>query len=157
MQIRHHQTVRHNNTNYLTEARPNTARSTYTSITDVLALTGMRTVLSPETAMANPRTRLPPNLSASHPPGICVIIYPQKNAARIDDCVFLSHSNSALCKTKKFNVIMILVEMLLTSLILAYQFCVPCTCTRFPTSYVVLYIINIQWFEARDNCSPCQR
>lgn len=43
---------------------------TYTSITDVLAQTGSRTVASPDIAIETPNTRFPPNLSENHPAGI---------------------------------------------------------------------------------------
>lgn len=60
----------------LTDARPKITRRAYTSVIDVLAQTGIKMVLIPEIAIAIPKTRHPPNLSASHPPGICVKIYP---------------------------------------------------------------------------------
>ena len=78
----------------LTDARPKITRRAYTSVIDVRAQTGIKMVLIPEIAIAIPKTRHPPNLSASHPPGICAKIYPQKNDARMYDCVLLSHSNS---------------------------------------------------------------
>ena len=60
----------------LTEARPKITRRTYISVMDVLAQTGNRMLLIPMIAIAIPKTRHPPNLSANHPPGICVRIYP---------------------------------------------------------------------------------
>lgn len=59
-----------------TVASPNTTRSRYTSLTEYLAQVGFRSVNTDAIAILTPNTRLPPNLSANHPPGICVNMYP---------------------------------------------------------------------------------
>lgn len=58
----------------LTVAKPSMTRTTYTSITLVLANSGVKSVHIQANAMANPNTRLPPNLSDKYPPGIWVTI-----------------------------------------------------------------------------------
>jgi hypothetical protein len=56
--------------NILTVTRPNIPRIQYTSITDVLAHTGVNSVQAHAIAIATPKTRFPPYLSANQPPGI---------------------------------------------------------------------------------------
>ena len=60
----------------LTDANPKSMRRTYTKTIDVRAHTGIRIVVMPQSIIEMPMTRLPPNLSANHPPGICVMMYP---------------------------------------------------------------------------------
>jgi len=62
--------------NRLTEANPKIIRRTYTKTIDVRAHTGIRIVAMPHSIIEIPMTRLPPNLPAIHPPGICVKMYP---------------------------------------------------------------------------------
>lgn len=59
---------------FLTVDSPRRTRKAYTKFTEMRAHTGNTSVQMDAISIPIPNTRLPPNLSASQPAGICVTI-----------------------------------------------------------------------------------